>query len=103
MADFSITGAESRVRVDPHRSRSDTGSWMVKTTNSYFRVVCALGRYFITKVEHYNGQTRDEAITNPGDSWSGHTLVLQVGYPMVLYSADGSGVVRTTTVLDIQE
>jgi hypothetical protein len=98
----SSTGAQTIVRVDPRRTTADSGSWLVKTSNSYFRVAFTLGRYFITKLEHHNTGTRHQAITHPGDSWSGHTLVLQVGSPMVLYNTDGSGVVRTTTVLEIR-
>jgi hypothetical protein len=88
--------------VDARRTGEDSGAWLVKTTNSYFRVVYALNRYFVTKLEHHNAATRAQAITHPGDSWSGHTLVLRLGVPMVLYNAEGIGVVRTTRVIDIQ-
>jgi hypothetical protein len=102
MADMLTSHEQTILRVDPREATAYGRSWLVKTANSYFRVAHTLNRYFVTKLEHHNGRTRHEAITYPGDSWTGHTLVLQVGAPMILFAADGSGVVRTTTVVEIR-
>jgi hypothetical protein len=99
-AEPGAAGAE--VAATPERSVAERDAWAVRTVNSTYRVALANGRYFVTKTAQHNQDPLLAAVARAGDSWIGRTLFLQVGLPMTLYDADGRGVVRTSTVLEIR-